>query len=150
MTTLALVLLLVAVVGLAVATTVGYIRGGLPVATPDVPPPLDAPVAEPADLDRARFGLAFRGYRMDQVDEVLDGARDALTARDAEIARLRGQLLGVGADDELDAVPDWRPQSWYATDEARADTQHAAAATSATSVATDPPGEEPARPTTPA
>lgn len=102
--TLVLVLLLVVVVGLAVATTVGYVRGGLPVATPDVPPPLDAPVAEAADLDRARFGLAFRGYRMDQVDEVLDGARDAMARRDAEIALLRGQLEFGGDDGGLDAA----------------------------------------------
>ncbi len=105
MTTIALVLLLIAVVGLAVATTVGYVKGGLPVATPDVPPPLDGPVTEPADLDRARFGLALRGYRMDQVDIVLDGARDAMAERDAEIARLR-RLLGTHTDaapaDEVD------------------------------------------------
>jgi DivIVA domain-containing protein len=90
--TLLLVLLLVLVVGLAVAVTVGRIGGGLPQPATDVPPPLEGPVREPADLDRARFQLAFRGYRMDQVDQVLDAARDALAARDREIARLRGAV----------------------------------------------------------
>ena len=105
--TLVLVLLLVVVVGLAVAVTVGFIGGGLPRPATDIPPPIDGPVGEPADLDRARFQLAFRGYRMDQVDRVLDDARDALAARDDEIARLRraagdgdtdGQLSGPATD----------------------------------------------------
>lgn len=95
--TLLLVLLLVLVVGLAVAVTVGRVGGGLPRPSTDVPPPIEGPVGEPADLDRARFQLAFRGYRMDQVDEVLDAARDALAARDEEIARLNRELAG-GAD----------------------------------------------------
>jgi DivIVA domain-containing protein len=98
--TLLLVLLLVLVVGLAVAVTVGRIGGGLPRPATDVPPPLEGPVGEPGDLDRARFQLAFRGYRMDQVDQVLDAARDALAARDREIARLRGEL-----PDELPGDP---------------------------------------------
>ncbi|MGF1663909.1 MAG: DivIVA domain-containing protein, partial [Kineosporiaceae bacterium] len=99
--TLLLVLLLVLVVGLAVAVTVGRIGGGLPRPATDVPPPLPGPVGEPADLDRARFQLAFRGYRMDQVDQVLDAARDALAARDREIAQLRGGAAdapGVAAE----------------------------------------------------
>lgn len=100
--TLVLVLLLILVVGLAVAVTVGLIGGGLPRPATDVPPPIDGPVGEPADLDRARFQLAFRGYRMDQVDRVLDDARDALAGRDEEIARLR-RALPHGAVDALAA-----------------------------------------------
>jgi DivIVA domain-containing protein len=44
------------------------------------------------DLDRARFGLAFRGYHMASVDAVLDRTRDQLADAEAEIAELRAQL----------------------------------------------------------
>jgi DivIVA domain-containing protein len=107
--TLVLVLLLIAVVGLAVAATVGVLRGGLPQPASDVPPPLDGPVSHPVDLDRARFQLAFRGYRMDQVDRILDDARDAMAARDQEIARLEALLA------EADGSPG--PQGEPARDE---------------------------------
>lgn len=40
------------------------------------------------DVDRLRFSPAFRGYRMDQVDEVLDCLRDELAGRDERIAEL--------------------------------------------------------------
>ncbi len=41
------------------------------------------------DLDRVRLDLAFRGYRMDQVDAVLARLGDELSLRDTEINRLR-------------------------------------------------------------
>lgn len=86
-------LLLVALLVLAVAGVVvvalGRVGGGL--VPQDAAPvePLDGALREPADLDGARFQLALRGYRMDQVDGVLDEVRDLLAAKDAEIARLR-------------------------------------------------------------
>ncbi len=43
------------------------------------------------DLDRVRLDLAFRGYRMDQVDGVMGRLRQELAARDQEIDRLRAQ-----------------------------------------------------------
>ncbi|GAA5229857.1 DivIVA domain-containing protein [Arthrobacter cryoconiti] len=46
----------------------------------------DTPV--PDDVDRVRFSLGLRGYRMDQVDEVLDRLRDELAAKDERIAEL--------------------------------------------------------------
>lgn len=42
------------------------------------------------DVDRLRFSLAFRGYRMDEVDNVLDRLAGELVARDARIAELEG------------------------------------------------------------
>nr|WP_249777176.1 DivIVA domain-containing protein [Arthrobacter sp. C9C5] len=45
--------------------------------------------AEPADVDRIRFAVGLRGYRMDQVDQVLDELRDQIARKDREIARLR-------------------------------------------------------------
>jgi DivIVA domain-containing protein len=75
-----------------------------PVAS--LPPVLLPADAKPADVDHVRFSLGLRGYRMDQVDEVLDDLRDQIAskdgqlaskeaeiaARDAEIERLREQL----------------------------------------------------------
>lgn len=48
--------------------------------------------AEPADVDRIRFAVGLRGYRMDQVDQVLDELRDQIARKDREIAGLRREL----------------------------------------------------------
>lgn len=61
-----------------------------PVAS--LPPVLLPADAEPADLDRIRFAVGVRGYRMDQVDQVLDELRDQLARKDRELAALRVQL----------------------------------------------------------
>ncbi|MFE4837994.1 DivIVA domain-containing protein [Arthrobacter sp. NPDC056691] len=61
-----------------------------PVAS--LPPVLLPDDATPADVDHVRFALGLRGYRMDQVDQVLDDLRDQLAARNAEIESLREQL----------------------------------------------------------
>jgi DivIVA domain-containing protein len=71
-------------------------RGGFndgfdePVAS--LPPVLLPEDATPADVDHVRFALGLRGYRMDQVDQVLDDLRDQLAARNTEIESLREQL----------------------------------------------------------
>ncbi len=44
------------------------------------------------DLAQVRFSLGLRGYRMDEVDEVLDRAGVELDARDAQIRDLRDRL----------------------------------------------------------
>jgi DivIVA domain-containing protein len=63
---------------------------GEPVAS--LPPVLLPADPAPADVDRIRFALGLRGYRMDQVDQVLDELRDQLAAKDREIERLRAEL----------------------------------------------------------
>ena len=57
---------------------------------PRLPPVLlpDHPVA--ADIADLRFSVALRGYRMDEVDEVLERLAAALLERDAALAELRG------------------------------------------------------------
>lgn len=65
-----------------------------PVAS--LPPVLLPADPKPADIDHLRFALGLRGYRMDQVDHVLDELRDLLAAKDAEIERLRSQLRSRG------------------------------------------------------
>ena len=47
--------------------------------------------AEPSDVDHLRFAVGLRGYRMDQVDQVLDELRDQLAAKDRKIAGARGR-----------------------------------------------------------
>jgi DivIVA domain-containing protein len=68
--------------------------GGFEEPVTSLPPVLLPEVAKPDDVDRVRFALGLRGYRMDQVDQVLDDLRDQLAAKDAEIAGLRAHLRG--------------------------------------------------------
>ena len=88
--------LLLALGVLAAIALVAAGRGdGLPEAEPDV-----APVALPAgplaagDLTAVRFPSALRGYRMADVDAVLDRLAAELALRDARIAQLEGPAPG--------------------------------------------------------
>lgn len=81
------------VAALAVSGVSGFpanlLRDELPDAEPD-----RAPFGEltdevgPEHVRSLRFSLAFRGYRMDQVDAALDRLADELATRDARIAEL--------------------------------------------------------------
>lgn len=51
-------------------------------------------VARAEEVREAAFDLAFRGYRMAEVDAVLDRVADEIAVRDAEIARLCGRQPG--------------------------------------------------------
>ncbi|MFJ3956328.1 DivIVA domain-containing protein [Arthrobacter sp. NPDC090010] len=51
----------------------------------------------PADVDRLRFSLGLRGYRMDQVDEVLDRLRDQLTLLQSELGQAQADLARLAA-----------------------------------------------------
>ena len=68
---------------------------GTPVA--NLPPVLLPGAPQPADVDKLRFSLGLRGYRMDQVDEVLDRLRDELAAKDLRIAALESGNAAVPA-----------------------------------------------------
>ncbi|HEX7353265.1 MAG TPA: DivIVA domain-containing protein [Mycobacteriales bacterium] len=102
MTILLEILAVAAVVFGIAAYVVGHLDG-MSEAPPDtgddgLPPGRLAP----GMVDRARFGLAFRGYRMAEVDVVLDRLRDELADRDAELGELRGageQSVAVGDGD---------------------------------------------------
>lgn len=74
------------VIVIAVAVGVGAIGGGLgpPVESrPVLSLPRDA---GPADIDSLRFSLAFRGYRMDEVDIVLARLGERIAEQDAALA----------------------------------------------------------------
>jgi DivIVA domain-containing protein len=87
-----LVLLLVALVvaGVVAAVAVGRVPGGLEEPTTSRPSRAlpDGPLAA-EDLDRVRFSLGLRGYRMDEVDAVLDRLREEIRERDEELAAWR-------------------------------------------------------------
>lgn len=72
---------------------------------PNLPPVLLPDNPTPMDVDRVRFSLGLRGYRMDQVDQVLDRLRDQLAKKDEEISRLKKAASGDSLPDG-DFLPD--------------------------------------------
>ena len=86
-------------------------RGGeLSREEPDRPPvrlPQDRMV-DAIDINRLRFPVAFRGYRMDEVDRVLDRLAGELAERDRQIDALGQELLGGASLDggSFDAYDD--------------------------------------------
>lgn len=61
---------------------------------PTLPPVLlpDADEISAHDIQDIRFSVGLRGYRTDQVDQVLDRLTTALSERDHEIAALRSAV----------------------------------------------------------
>ncbi|HEU4666933.1 MAG TPA: DivIVA domain-containing protein [Arthrobacter sp.] len=82
----------------------GLPGGGFEQPPANLPPVLLPAQAAPEDVDRVRFSLGLRGYRMDQVDQVLDELRDQLASKQQEIDRLRAALVAMEAT--LGAEPD--------------------------------------------
>ena len=84
---LLLVLAALAVVGVVAAVAVGAVGGGLPAPERERPrarlPPVEPGALHEGDLAGLRLSTAVRGYRMDEVDAVLDRLRAELAARDA-------------------------------------------------------------------
>lgn len=102
-----LVFLAIVLLGAALAFGVGIARtgrsfgAGLDEPVPNLPPVLLPARATAPDVDRVRFALGLRGYRMDQVDQVLDDLREQLAAKDREIERL-GLLWERGLREPVD------------------------------------------------
>ncbi|MGO4453065.1 DivIVA domain-containing protein [Arthrobacter sp. RAF14] len=107
-----LVFLAIVVLGAAFVLATPLLRrirpGGRSLNAPDLEEGFEEPVANlpavllperpgPADVDRLRFSLGLRGYRMDQVDEVLDRLRDQLAVQQSELNQLRTQLAALTA-----------------------------------------------------
>jgi DivIVA domain-containing protein len=63
----------------------------------------------PQDLAGVRFAVALRGYRMDEVDRVLDDTREALAGRDARIADLQRVVAGLGGAPGVSQEPSREP-----------------------------------------
>jgi DivIVA domain-containing protein len=104
---LLLVLVLLGVLG-AVAVLAAGRGGAMAEASPDRAPGATLPEGEVSreDVDRLSFSLAFRGYRMDEVDATLDRLADQLAERDARIAELEGRTpVPVDGQRSEDDVP---------------------------------------------
>ncbi|MEZ0492162.1 DivIVA domain-containing protein [Kineococcus sp. TBRC 1896] len=88
--TLLLLVLVLAAIGAVVAVVTGRIGGAMGPATSTRPyrglP--EGPVSA-GDVDAVRFSLGLRGYRMDEVDAVLDRLREEIRERDEELAAWR-------------------------------------------------------------
>jgi DivIVA domain-containing protein len=108
-TFLQLILVLAVIAGVA-AVAAGKVRGGLPAPAstlPEVELPADAMATR--DVDAIRFSVGFRGYRMDEVDAVLDRLGLELGAREEELRELRQQLYGGGPETVVEPAPDAGP-----------------------------------------
>ena len=83
-------LVVVLLIGLTAALVTGRIGGVMaePVSTSPFEGFGDGRVA-PGEVESLRFDVGLRGYRMDQVDAVLDRLTEELRARDEELAALR-------------------------------------------------------------
>jgi DivIVA domain-containing protein len=105
-----LFLLLVVLAVLAAIAVIAAGQGGsLGTSSPDRSPRGELPVegVDRAAVDDLRFSLAFRGYRMDEVDEVLDRLVSEIESRDRQIAALEGpgELAERGELAELSDPP---------------------------------------------
>lgn len=112
-----LLLLAVVLVGGVAAVALGAVRGGLEPPTTSLPAvSLPAGPLRPGDVDDVRFSLGLRGYRMEQVDAVLDRLRAELAARDAELAERERELAALRAPQPTpEPVPEPVPQLEPAT-----------------------------------
>ena len=128
--TLLLTLLIMAVIGLVAAVAAGRIGGGLDDPASSLPgrglPPGPFTLE---DVDRVRFSPALRGYRMDEVDDVVDRLVDELRRLEDEVAELRGSRGPDGTsapggylpgDGWADAYGDYRRPAPAAPDDDRA------------------------------
>ena len=84
--------------GILVITGVSLLAVGRFGQLPDVQPdmvPDDLPTDRPlrgADLQHVRFDVTARGYRMDEVDGLLDRLATDMAEKDATIAALRDRV----------------------------------------------------------
>ena len=88
--------------GIVVIVVVGLLAvgrlGELPEAEVDRAPlalPEDRPLGRD-DVDHVRFAVGVRGYRMDEVDDVLDRLAAEVDSRDVRISDLEARLAARG------------------------------------------------------
>ena len=105
-------ILLVGIVVLCfvVALVLGLAGGGLGRGTTSLShePLPDEPIRD-ADFDDLVFDVGVRGYRMSQVDGVVDRLRRELREKDAEIAVLSGDEAAVASDEAADPAEPVEP-----------------------------------------
>lgn len=95
-----LIALLLVVIGLVVFAVLGRFGAHLEEPTrTSAFEPLPRGEISATDIDVLRFDQTLRGYRMGQVDDVLDRLRAELAARDEQIERLRAERTGRSTAD---------------------------------------------------
>lgn len=110
----------VVVICFVAALVLGLVGGGMGAATSSLrhEPLPDAPLTDD-DLDALELDVTARGYRMSQVDGVIDRLRRELREKDEEIAVLRGDQAAGGAEPpEARAPSDETPEASAPSDEA--------------------------------
>jgi DivIVA domain-containing protein len=70
---------------------------------PDLPVPDDGLLAR-RDVDRVRFTVGMRGYRMDEVDDVLDRLAQEIEVREQRIAELEGRDDSAQTESESESA----------------------------------------------
>jgi len=94
------VLMAILLLGVTAAVAVGY-GGSMGRAYPDRPElllPADRMVSAD-DLEDVRFSVVMRGYRMDEVDDVVRRLVHEIAERDARLAELRAAFAANEPDD---------------------------------------------------
>lgn len=96
--------LMIALVVVVAAVTLAVIGGGSEAVLPEAEPdrvadglPESRPVVR-EDIDALRLPVAPRGYRMAEVDDVLERLAAELTERDARIAQLTARSQAPAAE----------------------------------------------------
>ena len=97
-------------IALAVVVAIAFVAigrlGELPEADVDIAEPfLPEGAVTPEGLAGTRFAVGLRGYRMSQVDDVLDRVIRDLADRDLRIAELESELAAQGAEEPVGALP---------------------------------------------
>jgi DivIVA domain-containing protein len=102
--TIVFLLVGVAVIAAVAMLAVGRL-GELPDSEPDRPPVLlpEDRLVDSRDVDDVRFAVGMRGYRMDEVDDVLDRLAADIAERDARIADLE-RHIAVTSDEPAPAA----------------------------------------------
>ncbi|HEV7209133.1 MAG TPA: DivIVA domain-containing protein [Mycobacteriales bacterium] len=98
------------------------------------------------DVDQARFGLAFRGYRMSEVDAVLDRLRDELVSCEQRLA----EYTGAAAAEEPGPAPTTSTASPTTPNSSAPPTSSAPAPTSSMPTSSPPAPIAPVAPPAPA
>ena len=72
----------------------------------------DAPIS-PLDAENIRFGVVFRGYRMDDVDETIEALTETIRMREAQLAALSSVPVAanVAGVTDVPAVGQEQPNS---------------------------------------
>jgi DivIVA domain-containing protein len=116
-----IVLLLIAV---AVVVAIAVVAAGFGDSMAEVAPDRDGAFLPQhelrrADVDALRFSVGLRGYRMDEVDDVLDRLCDELAQRDARIGELERAVHGAHRDaTDTESINSNAPESIPAADPA--------------------------------